>query len=312
MEKAGGCDPVQAGEDPEPGMMSDMIVSGVVGEECLTHSDCVTEHAECVRGECECRRGFLPSSPLLCKEDPAPCSSSPCEGGGTCEEHDGTFTCYCTQGRLGKFCQERIGDTAVRVAAFSGQSFVRLRQVQSSVVRTDIRMRFRTFARSGLLLHSSEQGPGKEGDKLEISVVDYQIQLAYRLGGLSVIITSPEPILPGTWHRLHVQRYRGDGQLRVDGRDPVHGQAVGSRASLKLGNYSYVGGVPDSGAELVQGLEGCVKHLKLGLQPVSLVSSAEPLLLSSQGVGECGKHCRHSPCGHRGERISTDRQGGEH
>ena len=35
-------------------MMSDMIVSGVVGEECLTHSDCVTENAECVGGEDSC------------------------------------------------------------------------------------------------------------------------------------------------------------------------------------------------------------------------------------------------------------------
>ena len=29
----------------------------------------------------------------------SPCSTSPCGGGGTCEEHDGTFTCYCTQQR---------------------------------------------------------------------------------------------------------------------------------------------------------------------------------------------------------------------
>ena len=42
MEKPGGCGPVLAGDHPEPGMMSDMIVSGVVGEECLTHSDCVS------------------------------------------------------------------------------------------------------------------------------------------------------------------------------------------------------------------------------------------------------------------------------
>ena len=106
MEKSGGCDLVQTGPQPESGMMSDMEVSGVIGDECLTHSDCVPVQADCVRGECHCRRGFLHSSPLLCEEDPSPCASSPCEGGGTCEEHDGTFTCYCRGGKAGPVLRE--------------------------------------------------------------------------------------------------------------------------------------------------------------------------------------------------------------
>ena len=27
------------------------------------------------------------------------CSSNPCQEGGTCEDHDGTFTCFCTENR---------------------------------------------------------------------------------------------------------------------------------------------------------------------------------------------------------------------
>ena len=31
----------------------------------------------------------------------SPCGSSPCLFGGTCEAHDGTFTCFCTADRTG-------------------------------------------------------------------------------------------------------------------------------------------------------------------------------------------------------------------
>ena len=284
---------------------TDIEVSGLIGHVCLTHSDCVSEHAECVRGECYCRRGFIPSSPLLCKEDPSPCTSSPCDGGGTCEEHDGTFTCYCREGRLGKFCQEEIENTNIRFASFRGQSFVRLKKIPNSVIRTSIKLRFRTFASSGLLFYSSEYQPGKQVDKLEISVVDHHVKLSYDLGGGSVTISSLTHITLGAWHSLHVQRYRGDGMLQVDDHEPVTGRAEGSISSLNLGNYSYIGGVPNGEGRVNQGLEGCVKDLKFGLQPVSLVSTAEPLLVSSHGIGECARHpCKSSPCKHRGECLT--------
>ena len=54
----------------------------------------------------------LPSSSLPSSSLPSssPCSSPPSsfsQGGGTCEAHDGTFTCYCTEGRGGRLCQNR-------------------------------------------------------------------------------------------------------------------------------------------------------------------------------------------------------------
>ena len=39
---------------------------------------------------------------------PSSCSSSPCLGGGSCESHDGTFTCYCGVGRWGQFCEKVV------------------------------------------------------------------------------------------------------------------------------------------------------------------------------------------------------------
>ena len=141
-----------------------------------------------------------------------------------------------------------------------------------------------------------------EPDKLEISVVNSHVRLSYDLGGVSVTISSPAPIRLGAWHSLHIQRYRGDAIMMLNDHPPVTGRAEGSISSLNLGNYSYIGGVPNRDGSVMQGLEGCVKDLKFGIQPVSLVSRVEPLLVSSQGVGECSKHCcTSSPCRHRGE-----------
>ena len=62
---------------------------------------------------------------------------TPCEAGGTCEEHDGTFTCYCryvlyckkysekgkhfffSSDRSGKYCEKA---KQVQEAGFSGKN----------------------------------------------------------------------------------------------------------------------------------------------------------------------------------------------
>ena len=33
---------------------------------------------------------------------------SPCHNGGSCETHDGVFTCYCPPGFAGKLCQHDL------------------------------------------------------------------------------------------------------------------------------------------------------------------------------------------------------------
>ena len=36
------------------------------------------------------------------------CHPSPCHNGGSCESHDGVFTCYCPQGFAGSLCQHDL------------------------------------------------------------------------------------------------------------------------------------------------------------------------------------------------------------
>ena len=43
-------------------------------------------------------------------------------GGGTCEEHDGTFTCYCPVGLAGVHCQHDLSKTSMDIASFTGKN----------------------------------------------------------------------------------------------------------------------------------------------------------------------------------------------
>ena len=52
------------------------------------------------------------------------CSSNPCQDGGTCEDHDGTFTCFCSEKRSGRFCQTPVYSPKLHIPSFSGGGHV--------------------------------------------------------------------------------------------------------------------------------------------------------------------------------------------
>ncbi len=58
-----------------------------------------------------------------------------CLGGGTCEEHDGTFTCYCPPGLAGDRCQHDLSQhDQIAVASFLGGGEVHSKASPSYVV----------------------------------------------------------------------------------------------------------------------------------------------------------------------------------
>ena len=100
VETRGKCQPRETDPVIKEILMADREFSE---SDCSKDTDCSGQSSVCLNGECRCAPGFISSSRHVCKEDPSP--KSPCEGdpchGSTCEEHDGTFTCYCGQGRVG-------------------------------------------------------------------------------------------------------------------------------------------------------------------------------------------------------------------
>ena len=52
---------------------------------------------------------------FLFQGETSPCLPNPCSGGGTCEEHDNTFTCFCPDDRTGDRCERALSENDLRV-----------------------------------------------------------------------------------------------------------------------------------------------------------------------------------------------------
>ena len=157
--------------------------------------------------------------PLIISPPPAPalCSFFPCEEGGTCDEHDGTFTCHCTRGRSGKYCEIET-DTRDLEAGFTGQSFIRLSPIIKSVTRTSVELSFRTFFNEGIIV----LWLGKT-DWMSIAVNGGYVEVRYELGSGPASLVSSTPVTLGQWHDLVFRRYHRDAMLQIDRGEPVQG-----------------------------------------------------------------------------------------
>ena len=272
IERPWGC-----GED----MMADMRMVNVIEDECEQHTDCKVKNSHCMKGKCKCRKGFLSSNQRLCKRNPFPCSSNPCGGGGTCEEHDGTFTCYCGEGMRGRFCEERVDIAGSKVASFSGTSFAKIRMSPTSLIRSSIKIKFVSYEKSGQLFYNRNP----KGDFLKIELNNFYLRAEYLIGNFSLCLTSLSQLSQGEWHQILVQRYRGSAKLKIDHLEPVYGEIMRTISIHELGNISHIGGLPSHKG--FRGLKGCIKNLEVNKQVVSLVSENEPLLLSAHNVSNC-------------------------
>ena len=230
----------------------------------------------------------------------APCSFSPCQAGGSCEEHDGTFTCHCVQGRSGKHCQEEVGDTAFTEAGFLGQSYAALRPVTNFVTRTSLQLAFRTFNKDGLIFLATQRESFR-GDFLSISLVGGHVEVKYDLGSGPSVLSSSQPVSLGSWHSLVFRRYRQDGVLQVDREQVVRGRSPGRNKSLNIKGAVYVGGHPslNNTGDLVgsdRGLEGCIKGVRIQGQRIRIGGEG------GGGVVPCSSHpCREGHCKNKGQ-----------
>jgi hypothetical protein len=105
------------------------------------------------------------------------CASSPCLNGGTCESHDGTFTCFCAYDHAGERCERELSSAAakgdVQVAAFdgSGSAFVELVPLAKAEHKLSVEIEFRSHTANGMLLYAQEYKDGS-GDFVAIVIVD--------------------------------------------------------------------------------------------------------------------------------------------
>ena len=203
----------------------------------------------------------------------SPCSVSPCQGGGSCEPHDGTFSCYCVQDRWGQFCEK----TRRRVARIGSKDYVRLRSVPTGGPRTSVRIKIKPAKTDGVILYSSLDYKGN----MSLALEQGHVQFRYHLGDDHLVLQSQYQVSPATWHSLVIQTYHGDAMLKLDDHNPVIG-------GLQDGKFAELGPeVVVGGAGQVQGFTGCLKDLNFGQRLISLVSQGEPLLIEKKGDGYC-------------------------
>ena len=87
-----------------------------------------------------------------------PCSSSPCMGGGTCEEHDGTFTCFCSRDRTGDRCERELTNDDVNIPSFDGAgSYIKLKSMHNVEHKFGLEVEFMAYGLDGCIVFAGSE-----------------------------------------------------------------------------------------------------------------------------------------------------------
>ena len=122
---------------------------------------------------------------------------------------------------------------------------------------------------------------------------------SFNLGSGPAVITSTSQLSLGEWHTIEVSRNRYNGNLMVDGAPMVLGSSQGPFTGLQLGEYLFLGGVPEhsnlpASLGVSSGFVGCVRALSYSSTPIDLIGAA----VDSIGVAPCTNvnPCLVQPC----------------
>ncbi|XP_054153409.1 laminin subunit alpha-like [Oppia nitens] len=142
-------------------------------------------------------------------------------------------------------------------------------------IETYIRLKFKTFAKDGLLFLI-----GHERDFLAIEMRDGLVNFKYDLGSGPYAITSGETYNDGKWHSLIANRFEKEGAISIDGIPKTHGEAIGLNKELSTTDDIYIGGYPNHHFyyEVTNvDFEGCLKELQIGTEQQNLQNIKEML-----------------------------------
>ena len=221
------------------------------------------------------------------------CDPDPCQNGGTCEEHDGTFSCFCPPNLAGDLCQVDLLEAGNLEAGFGGNSYAKIKAPEDIVSRLEIEFTFRAFAGEGVLVYGGDGSSST--DYVVIRLNSSYVQFEYDLGGGPVVLTSANQISLGVWHHVKAKRYHQDGLLEVDDSGRVTGSASGSLRTLNIPSILWIGGQDNA---KVGNFVGCLKSLNIGRQPVLLDGEN---VLESSNIKPCSENpCAKMPCANEG------------
>ncbi|XP_051282433.1 agrin isoform X6 [Dicentrarchus labrax] len=275
---------------------------------CKNGAACQAKEAEMFH--CKCSKGFWGPT---CADVHDPCEPNRCHPSSQCQAlPEGGYKCECPMGREGRHCETVAERRGAYMPLFSGDSYVELKglHLYGHDLRQKLSMTVILMANdsNGLIFYNGQKSDGK-GDFISLSLNDGILEFRYDLGKGPATIRSKDPIQLNVWNTINLERSNRKGEIMVNKKDPVRGEAPKSRKNLhvdlNLKESLFVGGAPDYSrlarvAALTDGFKGTIQKIILMGTPILREENA----MRSINIAMFQSHlCSQEPC-HNGGRCN--------
>ncbi|XP_056895685.1 agrin isoform X2 [Takifugu flavidus] len=269
---------------------------------CKNGAACQVKEAEMFH--CKCSKGFWGPT---CADVHDPCEPNRCHPSSQCQAlPEGGYKCECPMGREGRHCEKVAERRGVYMPLFNGDSYVELKGLHryGHDLRQKVSMTVVLMANdsNGLIFYNGQKSDGK-GDFISLSLHDGILEFRYDLGKGPATIRSREPIRLNVWNTINLERSNRKGEIMVNKKDPVRGEAPNLHVDLNLKESLFVGGAPDysrlaRAAALTEGFKGTIQKIILMGTPIF----KEDNILRSSNVATFQEHpCAQEPCHNGGQ-----------
>ncbi|KAM6929895.1 agrin isoform 2-T2 [Lycodopsis pacificus] len=264
---------------------------------CKNGAACQVKEAEMFH--CKCSKGFWGPT---CADVHDPCEPNRCHPSSQCQAlPEGGYKCECPMGREGKHCEKVAERSGAYMPLFNGDSYLELKglHLYGQDLRQKVSMTVILMANdsNGLIFYNGQKSDGK-GDFISLSLNDGILEFRYDLGKGPATIRSKEVIRLNVWNTINLERSNRKGEIMVNKKDAVRGEAPNLHVDLNLKESLFVGGAPDYSrlarvAALTDGFKGTIQEIILMGTPILREEHA----LRSSNVAMFQDHpCSQEPC----------------
>ncbi|XP_035864004.1 agrin isoform X7 [Sander lucioperca] len=272
---------------------------------CNNGAACQVKEAEMFH--CKCSKGFWGPT---CADVHDPCEPNRCHPSSQCQVlPEGGYKCECPMGREGRHCEKVVERRGAYMPLFNGDSYLELKglHLYGHDLRQKVSMTVILMANdsNGLIFYNGQKSDGK-GDFISLSLNNGILEFRYDLGKGPATIRSNEAIQLNVWNTINLERSNRKGEIMVNKKDPVRGEAPKSRKNLhvdlNLKESLFVGGAPDYSrlarvAALTDGFKGTIQ--KIILMGTTILREENALRSSNIAMFQ-GHPCSQEPCHNSG------------
>ncbi|TDH10905.1 hypothetical protein EPR50_G00079800 [Perca flavescens] len=271
---------------------------------CNNGAACQVKEAEMFH--CKCSKGFWGPT---CADVHDPCEPNRCHPSSQCQAlPEGGYKCECPMGREGRHCEKVAERRGAYMPLFNGDSYLELKglHLYGHDLRQKVSMTVILMANdsNGLIFYNGQKSDGK-GDFISLSLNNGILEFRYDLGKGPATIRSKEAIQLNVWNTIDLERSNRKGEIMVNKKDPVRGEAPNLHVDLNLKESLFVGGAPDYSrlarvAALTEGFKGTIQKIIL----MGTTILREENALRSSNIAMFQDHpCSQEPC-HNGGRCN--------